>query len=146
MTSQRRQQFLAGERPDDVHIFVSTDAVSDPDRLADTNHGEKVRDGVVLVLDGERGRAAFESAVGIDPMALARDAMGTEGEVHESCTDATCPNAGDGDTHSPRFTFAFAEEQSADAGGLYAEGDVIHCYVACACGLNYSDKWVAGGD
>lgn len=39
--------------------------------------------------------------------------------------------------------FAFAEEQNGEVGGLYAEGEVIHAYVACTCGQRYSDKWVA---
>lgn len=140
MTSQRAA-FLAGERPSDVHIFLSDAAVSNPGALEE--HGMRVDDGLALVLDGEQARSVFQSATGIDPMAFAKEAMGTEGEVAEDCASATCP-AGSGSDHHARFIFAFAEEQNDDAGGLYAEGPVIHAYVACACGEKYSDKWVAG--
>lgn len=140
MDSQR-EAFLAGERPEDVHIYLHEDAVSNVEALEE--YGERVVGGIVLVMDGERARSVFQRATGIDPMGLAQEAMGTEGEVGADCTGGTCP-AGADDTHSPQFIFAFAEEQNEDVGGLYAEGDVIHAYVACTCGERYSDKWVAG--
>ncbi len=139
--SQQREAFLAGERPDDVHIYIDESAVSNLDALE--AHGERVDGGIALVMDGEQARAVFQGATGIDPMALAQEAMGTDGEVDPDCTDGACP-AGDGEEHFPKFIFAFAEEQNEEVGGLYAEGDVIHAYVACDCGERYSDKWVAG--
>ena len=139
MTSQRTA-FLAGERPSDVHIFLSESAVSNPGALE--AHGTRVDDGLALVLDGEQARSVFQSATGIDPMAFAQKAMGTDGEVTKDCTSGTCP-AGRGPDHDARFIFAFAEKQNEDVGGLYAEGPVIHAYAACECGERYSDKWVA---
>jgi len=151
-----RAAFLAGERPDDVLMYFAERAVSGVDTLADL--GERTDEGVVLVVDGDRGRSAFQSATGLDPMAFAKDAMATEGSVAPDCTGGTCPaadgtgdeaagtNGGDGSSgaHEVRFVFAFAEERNDEAGGLYAEGDVVHAYVACACGETYSDRWVAG--
>jgi hypothetical protein len=137
-----RAAFLAGDRPEDVLLYVAESAVSGIEALAD--RGERVDDGVVLVVEGERGRRAFERATGLDPMAFARDAMGTDGTVDPGCTGGDCPaDDGDGD-HDARFVFAFAEEQNEEVGGLYAEGDVVHAYVACSCGEAYADKWVAG--
>jgi hypothetical protein len=136
-----REAFLAGDRPDDVQIYLHEDTLSNPGALA--AHGESVPDGIVLLLDGEKARTIFQEATGIDPMALAQDAMDTDGDVDRSCTDASCP-AADTTTHHPRLIFAFAEPQSEDVGGIYAKGPVIHAYVACACGERYSDRWVAG--
>lgn len=133
-----REAFLAGDRPTDVHIFLHEDRVSNVDALE--AHGERVADGIVLLLDGAEGREVFSSATGIDPMAFAREAMGTEGEVRRDCTGGTCPTCGN---DQPQFVFAFSEKQNEDAGGLYAEGAVVHAYVACACGERYADKWVA---
>jgi len=138
-----REEFLAGERPSDVHIYLDEDAVSEIDAL--TEHGERVEGGVVLVLDGERARGVFQRATGIDPMAFAREAMDTDGEVDRDGTGGRCPAGGDGD-HSARFVFAFAEEQNEEVGGLYADGPVIHAYVSCACGESYSEKWTADDD
>lgn len=135
-----REAFLAGERADDIHIYLHDETASNPDALLD--HGERVDEGIVLVLPGDEARTLFQRAVGIDPMALAREAMGTEGTVDRNCTDGVCP-AGDGSSHYPRFVFAFCEEENPEAGGLYAEGPVIHAYVACGCGERYSDRWVA---
>jgi len=135
-----RGAFLTGQRPDDVQIYLHEDVLSNPEALA--SHGESVEDGIVLLLDGEEARTIFQEATGIDPMALASDAMGTEGSVDHDCAGGTCP-VGTGRNHHPRLIFAFAERQNEDAGGLYARGPVIHAYVACACGERYSDKWVA---
>ncbi len=145
MTDSDRGAFLAGDRPEDVLIYLADDAVSNPGALEE--HGERVDGGTVLVLPGEEARSVFGRAAGIDPMAFAKAAMGTEGEVRRDCTGGVCPAGGadgDGSTHRARFVFAFAEAQNEEVGGLYAEGDVIHAYVACACGERYSDKWVAG--
>ena len=131
-----REEFLAGERPSDVHVFLSEDAVGDLDALE--SHGERVENGIALVMDGEQARDVFRRTTGIDPMALAQEAMGTDGSVADDCTDGSCP---DGDGHEPEFVFAFAEEQNEEVGGIYADGPVIHAYVACECGTRYSDKW-----
>ncbi|MFC7073722.1 DUF5807 family protein [Halovenus rubra] len=133
----KREAFLAGKRPDDVHVYIDTSAVSNPEALE--AHGERVDGGIVLLMDGDQARSVFQSATGIDPMALAQDAMATDGDVTEDCAGGICP---DGD-HEPKFIFSFAEEQNEEVGGLYADGDVIHAYVACDCGERYSDKWVA---
>jgi len=147
-----REEFLAGERPEDVLMYFAEDAVSGIDALADTRTGERVETGVVIVVDGEEGRGAFQSVTGHDPMQFAQQAMGTEGTVDPDCTGGTCPNASDdggddddsGEPHEARFVFAFAEEQNEEVGDLYAEGDVVHAYVSCSCGQAYSDKWVVG--
>jgi hypothetical protein len=138
-----REAFLAGDRVEEVAFFLHEAAVSGIDALAE--QGERTEDGVVLVVPGDTGRGAFQSATGIDPMAFAQEAMRTEGEVDRDLTGGTCPDGGDGSTgHEARLIFAFAEAQNEEAGGLYAEGDVIHAYVACECGARYSEKWVAG--
>ena len=161
-----REEFLAGERLEDVLVYLGRDAVGNPDALAE--HAEEVPGGLVLVLPGEEARSVFQRAAGIDPMSFAREAGATEGEVESGLTDATCPESGadepgadedgeavgeggaDGDgrtggkSHDVRFIFAFAEGENPDAGGLYAEGDVIHAYVSCSCGAAYSDRWVVG--
>ncbi len=145
MTDSDRGAFLAGDRPADVLTYLADDAVSNPGALE--AHGERVDGGTVLVLPGDDARSVFGQAAGIDPMALARDAMDTGGEIHRDCTGGVCPageGSGDGSPHRARLVFAFAEAQNEEAGGLYAEGDVIHAYVACACGERYSDRWVAG--
>jgi hypothetical protein len=133
-----REEFLAGERPTDVHVFLSEDAVGDLEALE--SHGERVENGIALVMDGEQARDVFRRTTGIDPMGLAQEAMGTEGSVADDCAGATCPD-GDGDGHAPDFVFAFAEEQNEEVGGIYAEGPVIHAYVSCECGTRYSEKW-----
>ncbi|MEF8782488.1 MAG: DUF5807 family protein [Haloarculaceae archaeon] len=146
MTDADREAFLAGDRPDDVLVYLDEAAVSNPAALE--AHGERVDDGIVLVLPGEKARSVFQGAAGIDPMAFAREAMDTDGEVFPNCTGGVCPESeGEedaSDDHRARFVFAFAEAENAEAGGLYAEGDVIHAYVSCACGESYSQKWVAG--
>ncbi|WP_302081707.1 DUF5807 family protein [Salinibaculum rarum] len=139
MTDSDRAAFLAGDRPEDVLIYLDEAAVSNPDALE--AHGERVDDGLVLVLPGDKARSVFQKAAGIDPMAFAKEAMGTEGHIDADCTGGTCPE-GDGDDHQARFVFAFAEEQNEEVGDLYAEGDVVHAYVSCSCGTAYSDKWV----
>lgn len=136
--ADERAAFLAGERTSDVHIFLHEGSVNEIGALE--SHGERVEDGIVLVMDGDQARDVFQSATGIDPMGLAQEAMGTDGSVDADCAGATCPEDSE---HHPKFIFAFAEEQNEDVGGLYAEGPVIHAYAACECGARYSDKWVA---
>lgn len=139
--ASRRAAFLAGDRPEDVHVFLHESVVSNLDPLLD--HGERVENGVALVVPGEDASSIFESATGIAPMAFARQAMDTDGDVADDCTDGTCPECG---ADEPRFVFAFLEEQNDEAGGLYAEGPVMHGYAACQCGTYYSEKWVVDGD
>jgi len=136
-----RGEFLAGERPTDIHIFLHEDSVSNLDALE--AYGERVEDGIVIVLDGDEARGVFQKATGIDPMALAQEAMRTEGEIAADCASATCPAD---DDHVPQFIFSFAEEQNEEVGGIYGEGPVIHGYVACECGTRYSDRWVVDED
>jgi len=137
----KRAEFLAGDRVEDVAFFLHEDAVGNLEALAD--YAEEVDDGVVLVLDGDQGRSAFQSATDLDPMALAKRAMGTAGDVDQDLTGGVCPNAaGDDGGHTAKFIFAFAEAQNEAVGGLYAEGDVMHAYAVCTCGEAYSEKWV----
>ena len=137
-----REAFLAGERPEDVFMYFADDAVSGIDALA--SHGERVDDGVVLVVEGESGRSAFQRATDMDPMAFAKQAMATDGEIDADATGGVCPDSEQEGPHEARFVFAFAEEQNEDVEGLYQEGDVIHAYVQCTCGTAYSEKWLAG--
>lgn len=139
MDRSRREAFLAGDRPDHVAIFLSEAAVDGIETLAE--RGEPIDDGVLLVVDGERGRGAFQAATGHDPMTLARRATGTTGEIEPDLSGGVCPDCGSEDA---RFVFAFAEERNEDAGGLYAEGEVIHAYALCTCGTAYSERWLAG--
>jgi hypothetical protein len=140
--------FLAGDRPDDVALFLADAYVDDPETLAD--RGVRVDGGVVLVVDGERGRRVFSSITGADAMGFAREAGATEGEIAPDLSGGTCPehDTGNGETgensHTAQFVFAFAEGRNEDVGGIYAEGDVIHAYARCDCGAGYSQRWVAG--
>jgi len=140
--TERREQFLSGERPDDVALFLSESFVDDPAAL--TDHGELVEGGVLLVVDGDAGRRVFERATGTQAMAFTREAMAVEGHVDADLTGGECPEAGDGGAHEPLFVFAFAEAQHEDVGGIYEEGDVMHAYARCSCGVDYSDRWVVG--
>lgn len=145
MTQSKLASFLAGDRPDDVALYLSESFVDDVDALAD--RGERTDHGVVLVVAGDRGRSVFKSMTGMDAMDFAGRAMQQPGTVAHDLTAGECPNAADGpQDHDVQFTFAFAEEQNQEVGGLYAEGDVVHAYVYCACGTAYADKWVAGED
>ena len=135
----KREQFLAGKRPEDVALFLADSFVEgDGDGLA--KHGESVGIGTLIVVEGEKGRRVFQAATDTDAMGFAQQAMGTEGDIDRHLAGGTCPDC-DGD---PQFVFAFAEEQNEEVGGIYAEGDVIHAYAYCDCGTAYSDKWLAG--
>lgn len=131
-------EFLAGERLDDVALFLADEYGTD--RLTDV--GQPVEGGVAIVVPGDKGRRAFSAATGMDAMDFAREAMNRDGEIAPLLNDGSCP--ADGDSHAVRFVFAFAEAQNDGVGGLYAEGDVIHAYAHCFCGANYSHKWVVG--
>ena len=137
----RLEEVLAGDRTEDVAFFLHEEGVGDVEALADI--GIRTDEGVVLVLPGDEGRGAFQRATSLDPMDFAGMAMETEGAVARDLTGGTCP-AGEGAEHYAKFVFAFAEEHHPEMQGLYAEGDVIHGYVACACGETYSEKWLAG--
>lgn len=152
--SDPRAEFLAGERPADVALFLADRYVED-DRLE--RFGARVEGGVMLVVDGERGRNAFRAATGTDAMTFAGEAMSTEGAIDADLAGGTCPDdpgagsegatggeaadAAGGDDHRPQFVLAFAEAQNEDVGGIYADSDVLHAYARCACGKAYSDRW-----
>ena len=136
------QEFLAGERPDDVALYLSESFLDADSRLRKV--GEQTDGGVVVVVDGDTGRSAFSAGTGMDAMEFAQTAMGTDGEIADDLSGGYCPDAHDADSadHDTEFVFAFAEEQNEDVGGLYAEGAVVHAYAHCACGTSYSDRWV----
>ncbi|MEZ3145094.1 DUF5807 family protein [Halobaculum sp. MBLA0143] len=134
--------FLAGERLEDVAIFLADEYTDAEGRLAEI--GDEVDGGVVLVVPGEKGRRAFASGTGMDAMEFAQTAMNVDGEISPGLDGGECPEAGDDDRHAVEFIFAFAEAENEGVGGLYAEGDVVHAYAHCACGTSYSHKWVVG--
>ena len=149
--------FLAGDRLDDVAIYVA-DSFFDGDHPLSTA-GIAVDGGVVIVIPGETGREAFADSTGLDPMQFAKQAMDRTGEIDPRLAGGDCPEAdttagGDGDNetngddetaddHHVEFIFAFAEAENEEVGGLYADGDVIHAYAHCACGTDFSQKWLA---
>ena len=139
MSDSRRENFLAGELPEDIALYLADSFVDDLGRLE--KYGERVADGIVVVVDGDSGRNAFTAATGADAMNFAKEAMGTEGTIAPNLTAGDCPECDDGKVE---YVFAFAEEQNEEVGGLYEEGDVIHAYARCDCGAAYSQKWVAG--
>ena len=164
------EEFLDGERLDDVVLFISDAHLDDDSRLR--NVGVAVDGGVRLVLDGEAGRAAFEAGIGVGAMEFAGTAMGTVGRIDRSLDGGLCPFANDVEKtdaadeltgadgsigtdeltgadesdHDVRFVFAFSEGRNEDVGGIYAEGDVIHAYAQCSCGTAYSDQWIVGDE
>jgi hypothetical protein len=145
MSESRSRAFLAGERPDDIAIYLPTETLSGDTDLREQDFAEATEDGVLIVVPGEEGQAMFEQVTGTDPMTFAGAAMGTVGHIGGDLTDGECPNAVEGpQDHEIRFIFAFAEAQNEEVGGIYAEGDVIHAYAQCSCGETYSDKWVVG--
>jgi len=139
---ERYDAFLAGDSPDDILIYLHEEGVGSMDDLVEI--GVRVDDGVVLVLPGEEGQAAFQRATGLDAMDFAGMAMDTDGEIADDCTGGTCPDDDGSGDHYVKFVFAFVEEQNEAVGGIYAEGDVRHGYAACACGTTYSEKSVLG--
>ncbi|MFB6131336.1 MAG: DUF5807 family protein [Salinigranum sp.] len=142
------EEFLAGDRPDDVALYLADEYLDGEGKIA--RIGESVEGGVVLVVPGEEGRRAFAAGTGTDAMAFARGAMDTEGRIDSDIGGGECPEADAGDSeaadgaHRVAFVFAFAEERNEEVGGIYAEGDVIHAYARCTCGTDYSDRWVVG--
>jgi hypothetical protein len=83
-------------------------------------------------------------------MSFAGRARDRESHVDRDCTGGVCPDAGAGDDgdrtedHHVRFLFSFAEAEQPDGDGIYTEGDVVHAYAQCSCGVAYSDRWVVG--
>jgi hypothetical protein len=134
-------EFLAGERLEDVAIFLADDYLDSEGKLAEI--GTAVEGGVVLVVPGDTGRSAFSSGTGMDAMDFAQTAMNVDGEIAPNLDGGTCPES-DGGDHTVEFIFAFAEAENEGVGGMYADGDVMHAYAHCTCGTSYSHKWVLG--
>ncbi|MFB6147240.1 MAG: DUF5807 family protein [Halobacteriaceae archaeon] len=139
----RRAAYLAGERPGDVALYVPDRTVDDPSTLADHDDADRLADGSLLVVDGERGRRVLARLVGGDPMEFAQEAGRAESPVARDLTGGTCPEAGQDEDHAVRFVFSFAEAHHPEDDGIYAEGPVIHAYARCTCDAAYSDRWVA---
>jgi len=141
---RKLDEFLAGDRVDDIVFYLSDAYLDDDSRLREV--GTETADGVRLVLDGETGRSAFEAGTGMGAMEFAQTAMDADGEITRELDGGACPFAeSDPEAdHGVRFVFAFAEAQNEAVGGLYADGDVVHAYAHCGCGESYSDKWVVG--
>lgn len=141
--------FLAGDRPEDVALYLADTFVDEPDRLA--TQGVRVSNGVVLVVEGNRGRNVFRSITGGDVMTFARKAGDQKGMVAADLSGGTCPETGDdanssadATEHEVSFVFSFVEPQKENASDIYGDGDVIHAYARCTCGTAYSQKWVIG--
>jgi len=135
MTDTDLDDFLAGDRLDHVALYLTDDYLDDDALSA---HGTAVEGGVVLVVPGDRGRDLFSAGTGMDAMAFAKEAMGTEGDIDRSLQGGTCPDCGKG----AAFVLAFAEARNEEVGGIYAEGDVIHAYAACPDGDAFSARWL----
>ena len=138
---EKLQAFLAGERLDDVAIYIDEGLLGGDHALGTA--GTEVDTGIVLVVPGEAGRNAFTQATGIGAMEFAKEAMGRDGEIESTLAGGVCPDTDDED-HTIEFVLSFAEAENQEVGGLYAEGDVIHAYAHCSCGVNFSHKWLAG--
>jgi hypothetical protein len=131
------EEFLAGERLDDVALFLTHDYLDAAGKLA--NYGEDVESGVVIVVPGEQGRQLFAAGTGTGAMEFAQRAAGTEGHVDRDLAGGEPP-----DGSEVAFVFAFAEARNEEVGGIYAEGDVIHAYAQSTDGNPFSDRWVVG--
>lgn len=143
MTADSVEAFRAGERPDDVALYLAGETVSDLEELLAQPYATAADDGVLLVTDGHRGRAVFEQFTGEEAMTFTGAAMQRDGTVARSLAGGQCPDDEGEADHDPVFVFSFVEEQNEEVGGLYADGDVVHAYAQCSCGTAYSDKWVA---
>ncbi|EJN58408.1 DUF5807 family protein [Halogranum rubrum] len=135
-------EFLAGERIDDVALFLTHEYLDEEGKIA--NYGQEVDNGIVLVVPGDDGRGMFAAGTGMDAMDFAQGAMGQRGSIDADLGGGECPEAASDENHNVKFVFTFAEEQNEEVGGLYEEGDVIHAYAQCECGTAYSDRWVVG--
>ncbi|GAD51979.1 hypothetical protein MBEHAL_0739 [Halarchaeum acidiphilum MH1-52-1] len=140
--TDRYTEFLAGERHEDVAIYLTEDVVSNVESLADRDDAVAHDDAVVLVLDGERGRSVFQKTTGMAAMEFAQEAMGADGHVDRDLAGGECPEADGDEDHDVAFVFAFTEAQNEEVGGLYAEGAVVHAYAHCECGASYSERWL----
>lgn len=135
-------EFLAGDRPDDVALFLTHEYLDSQGKLPTL--GEEVENGYVLVVDGDDGRRAFAAGTGMDAMEFAQGATGKKSHVERGLGGGECPDSEPDENHQTRFIFAFAEEKNEGVGGLYERGDVVHAYAHCTCGTDYSDRWVVG--
>lgn len=142
MTGDRVAAFLAGDRPDDVALYLGGDRISNVDALLERPAAAAAGDGVLLVVDGDTGRSVFRQFTGEDAMDFTGAAMQREGHVDADLAGGECPDSDTDQPHEPAFVFAFAEAQNEDVGGMYERGDVVHAYAQCSCGTAYSDKWV----
>lgn len=138
------EAFLAGDRLDDVALFLTHEYLDSQGKLP--NLGEEVENGYVLVVDGDDGRRAFAAGTGMDAMEFAQQATGNKSHVERDLGGGECPDSAPDENHQTRFIFAFAEEQNDGVGGLYERGDVVHAYAHCTCGTDYSDRWVVGAE
>ena len=141
---EKLAEFLAGDRLEDVAIYINDSQLGDDHNLGSA--GEVVENGIVIVIPGDNGRAAFQKATGIGAMEFAKEAMGRDGEIESTIAGGVCPDDSgeNADTHTIEFVLSFAEAQNEEVGGMYEEGDVIHAYAHCSCGVNFSHKWLAG--
>ena len=148
-------EFLAGDRLDDVALFLTHEYLDSQGKLPNLGEevengyvlvvdGDVVENGYVLVVDGDDGRRAFAAGTGMDAMEFAQQATGTKSHVERDLGGGECPDSAPDENHETRFIFAFAEEQNDGVGGLYERGDVVHAYAHCTCGTDYSDRWVVG--
>ncbi|MFB6133998.1 MAG: DUF5807 family protein [Halanaeroarchaeum sp.] len=143
MTADRVEAFRRGDRPDDVALYLAGETVSDLEELLAQPYAQKAGDGVIIVTEGDRGRAVFEQFTGEEAMTFTGAAMQRDGTIAPSLAGGRCPDDEGGTDHDPVFVFSFVEEQNEDVGGLYADGDVVHAYAQCSCGTAYADKWIA---
>jgi len=103
-------EFLAGERLDDVVFYLSDAYLDDDSRLR--NVGTETDGGVRLILDGETGRSAFQAGTGMGAMEFAKTAMGAEGGSRDCSTTGRVRSPRRSPTTIEiRFIFAFAEAQ-----------------------------------
>jgi hypothetical protein len=135
-------EFLAGDRHDDIALFLTEEYLDSQGKLPAL--GEHVENGYVLVVPGDQGRQAFSAGTGLDAMEFAQEATATKGAIDADLGGGECPDRDSDENHQVEFVFAFTEAQNEEVGGLYAEGDVVHAYAHCACGTNYSERWVVG--
>jgi hypothetical protein len=140
--SDAREAFLSGDRPDDVALFLADGFIDDLAPLEE--YGDRVEDGMVLVMDGETGRGVFETATSMEAMDFAGQAMGTEGEIAPDLTGGTCPDEESEEDHGTQFVFSFVEEQNTGVDGLVGEDDTVFAYAYCTCGTAYSHRWHVG--
>ncbi|MWV63722.1 hypothetical protein GRS48_02625 [Halorubrum sp. JWXQ-INN 858] len=120
-------EFLAGDRLEDVVLFISDAFLDDDSRLR--NVGEETDRGVRLILDGETGRSAFQAGTGMGAMEFAQTATRTEGRIARSLDDGECPfvDAEDATEEAEEGAEVDAEDAESDPGDAEsdAEGDAF---------------------